>query len=177
MRSTFRSLLSSLIGIGAFFALGGMAHASDRIQWAGPFPVTILEIKDGDTAQIAVRGSCPFGCITVNKSHVIAVRLRGIDAPEIHACKTSVSNSCALCPQELALAKQAKARVLDLLPPGAAARVVSLSPDKYRGRVVGDLQVFQAGKWRSLSATLVNEQLAIPYGGKTKTKPWCEATK
>lgn len=157
-------------------ALADQVHSAPRAVWPGPHGVTILSVEDGDTVKVQVRGRCPFGCEDINgRQNVIAIRLSGIDAPEIHACKTKINKSCAACANELALAKKVKERVQSLISVPAAARVVNLSPDKYRGRVVGDLQVFRSGTWRSISAVLLEERLVISYEGKTKLKPWCEA--
>jgi endonuclease YncB( thermonuclease family) len=168
------ALICALVLIGLL--LTPNAFGAQRAVWSGPHGVTVLSIEDGDTVKVQVRGRCPFGCEDINgRQNVIAIRLSGIDAPEIHTCKTKINNSCAACVNELVLAKKAKERVQSLISAPAAVRVVNLSPDKYRGRVVGDLQVFRSGKWRSISALLLEERLVISYEGKTKLKPWCEA--
>lgn len=150
--------------------------ASRRAKWPGPFQVEIVAPRDGDSVVVEIKGRCPFGCtIDTAGAKIISVRLRGIDAPEVHVCRRSIAPSCAACPEELEAGRRARARVEELVAGDVAARVVSLSPDKYRGRVVGDLQVFRNGAWVSVGGELLKAGLAIPYDGGKKLKPWCPA--
>jgi endonuclease YncB( thermonuclease family) len=87
------------------------------------------------------------------------VRLRGIDAPELHG----------RCASETAAAAKARDRLAALV--GAAKRVEihDCSGDKYGGR--WDCHVAADG--RDLGAQLVAEGLARRYSGGTR-QGWCE---
>jgi endonuclease YncB( thermonuclease family) len=157
-------------------AANGASAKRGRAKWPGPFQVEIVAPRDGDSVVVEVKGRCPFGCtIDTAGAKVISVRLRGIDAPEVHVCRRSITPSCAACPEELEAGRRARSRVEELVAGDVAARVVSLSPDKYRGRVVGDLQVLRNGAWVSVGGELLKAGLAIPYDGGKKLKPWCPA--
>jgi len=149
--------------------------ASTRhIRWPGPYPVTIAAVLDGDSIVVELDGDCPFGCReSTSGKEIITVRLAGIDAPEIHACRSEPRPSCAACPEEIDLARRAKAAVGEMVRSVDGVRIVVLSPDKYSGRVVGDLQVMRNGAWLSISEEMLKRGLAVPYDGGRKTKPWC----
>lgn len=151
------------------------ANASSRhIQWPGPYTVTVAAVLDGDSIVVALDGDCPFGCREgIGGKPIITVRIAGIDAPEIHACRGEPHPSCAACPEELALAQRAKAEAVALAGGAGAVRIADLSPDKYSGRIVGDLQIKRAGEWVSLGAEMLRQGLAVPYDGGKKSKPWC----
>jgi micrococcal nuclease len=149
------------------------ARALSRVRaaWPGPFSVEVIGVRDGDTVDIMFReGPCGRGpCV----GQVLGLRLLGVDAPEIHACRSSRSHaSCAACPAELALANRAKGLTEDLTQ-SSVARVANARLDKYAGRIVGDLQVLRAGRWLSVSDELLRQKLAVSYDGGRKTKPWC----
>lgn len=156
-----------------------LGTAADRhIRWPGPYLVTIAAVLDGDSIVVELDGDCPFGCReSISGREIITVRLAGIDAPEIHACRGEAKTSCAACAEEIDLAKKAKATVNELTHSVDEARIVALSPDKYSGRVVGDLQVMRAGRWISIGDELLKRDMAVPYDGGKKSKPWCENVK
>lgn len=143
-----------------------------KVKWPGPFAVTVVEVRDGDSVLVAVRGNCPFGCERVDRRNLITIRLSGIDTGETRACRRSVTPSCAACLAELTAGIAAKARAMELFD-GSAVRVVALKPDKYRGRVVGDMQVLRDGRWQSVGSALLDEGHAVAYDGGRKAKPWC----
>lgn len=149
--------------------------ASDRhIRWPGPYTVTIAAVLDGDSVVVELDGDCPFGCREgASGKEIITLRLAGIDAPEIHTCRGEARSSCAACPQEMALARQAKTAIKDMTHGVDAARIAALSPDKYSGRVIGDLQVRRGDIWLSIADELLKGKMAVPYDGGRKSKPWC----
>jgi endonuclease YncB( thermonuclease family) len=148
---------------------------SSRTAWPGPFEVRALSVKDGDTLDVefvdgpCARAPCP--------GQHLAIRVRGIDAPEAHRCgkgiwQRSRGMSCAACPQEHALGRQAKEFTTGWIR-DAPLRVAGVRPDKYGGRVVADVQAFRDGRWRDLAEDLLAAGLAVPYDGGRKSKPWC----
>lgn len=115
----------------------------------GIFAALVISITDGDTfkARIPV-----WDGIEV----VTAVRVRGIDTPEIKG----------KCPAEKAAALEAKARLAVLL--NGQVQLLHVEPDKYAGRV--DADVIVDGK--PVAAILIAEGLARPYTGGAR-QGWC----
>lgn len=86
------------------------------------------------------------------------VRIEGIDAPEIHG----------KCPEEIALAAKAKAR-LKVLVTGGVTFLTDFRTDNYGRLLARPLD----RKGQDIGQILVSEGLARAYDGKTARKPWC----
>jgi len=114
------------------------------------FLAVVLSVTDGDTFRARVE-------VWPGVEVVTAVRLTGIDTPEIRG----------KCAAERATALVAKARLAELLAAGPVT-VSQIQPDKYAGRV--DAIVQSSGK--SVAETLIAEGLARQYAGGTR-KGWC----
>ncbi len=107
---------------------------------------------DGDTCMMSLPGIHPlFG------DH-IPVRLAGIDTPEMKG----------QCDREKHLARQARDLVRSALSGAEAIHLRKASRDKYF-RI--DSKVIVDGQ--DLSTLLIEQGLAVPYDGGTKTKDWC----
>ena len=89
----------------------------------------------------------------------IAVRINGIDTPEIRG---------PACENEKKLAKEAKDVVDKALRNADKIRLRNLQKDKYF-RLLADVWV----DGKPLSDLLYRKKLARPYDGGTKTNPWC----
>jgi micrococcal nuclease len=100
-----------------------------------------VEVIDGDTLRAGGR----------------VVRLRGIDAPELHA----------RCPEERTLAERATARLAQLAADGV--HVFPEGRDRY-GRTLATVRD-RAG--RDLGVVLLLEGLARPYTGRGQRQGWC----
>ena len=87
------------------------------------------------------------------------VRLRGIDAPELHA----------QCPQERSKAEAARTALGKILADGQI-RVLHIGPDKYNGRIVADAAT---ARTPDVSAALLRSGLARPYDGGRRAN-WCD---
>jgi len=115
----------------------------------GVFAALVLSVTDGDTFRVRIP-------VWDNVEVVTAVRIRGIDTPEIKG----------KCPAEKAMALEAKARLTALL--NGPVQLLHVDPDKYAGRV--DADVLVDGK--SVAAVLIAEGLARPYTGGAR-QGWC----
>ena len=115
----------------------------------GVFAALVLSVTDGDT----FRARIP---VWDNVEVVTAVRIRGIDTPEIKG----------KCPAEKAAALAAKARLTALL--NGPVQLLHVEPDKYGGRVDADVSV----NGQSVAAVLIAEGLARPYTGGAR-QGWC----
>jgi endonuclease YncB( thermonuclease family) len=117
----------------------------------GSHPAEVLRVIDGDTFEARVQ-VWPGIAITTK------VRLRGIDAPELHA----------RCPEERSKAEAARDALHALLAEGDLA-ITHVSLDKYGGRVVA------AAATRTtpdVSAAMLAQGHARVYDGGRR-QPWC----
>lgn len=140
------ALAGSLTGAVIAYAHGG----ADLV--AGPVAAEVVRVVDGDT--LDVRAHVWLGAYIE-----IAVRLDGVDAPELHGH----------CAQERDLAVAARGLVERLLGDGAAAQLHDIRPDKYGGRVRARVVT---GAGTDLSQALLDAGLARPYRGGHR-QPWC----
>lgn len=141
------TLIGCILGAGA-------ARAGDedyRREIAGPVAASVVKVRDGDTVEVEA-------FVWPMQSVHVAVRLRGIDAPEKRG----------KCDGEKAAAARATARLKQLL---ATDRVylTEISGDKYFGRVLARLSVKGNA---DLGRTLLKEGLVAPYVGG-KRRDWC----
>lgn len=126
------------------------AVASRRARLAGVYATTVTRVIDGDTVEARV-------AVWLGQEIITKVRLRGVDAPEIHGA----------CGAERDLAIAARDRLAQLVG-GGAVLLGNVGGDKYFGRVVGDLFVGET----NLAGVLLAEGLARPYQGGRR-KGWC----
>jgi endonuclease YncB( thermonuclease family) len=118
---------------------------------AGPRPVTVLRTIDGDTFEARVALSSGTTIIT-------RVRLRGIDAPELHA----------RCVDEFRGAVAA-ADALDRLLHEGGVTIANIGPDKYPGRIDADVAT---SRTPNVSATLLAGGYGRRYDGGHRDS-WC----
>jgi endonuclease YncB( thermonuclease family) len=117
---------------------------------AGPFAAEVLRIVDGDTLEARVR-------IWLRHDVTIAVRVRGIDAPEIRG----------RCRAETMLALAARDRFADLA--GEAVSLTEIGEDKYGGRVIARV-ANAAGA--DIGTLMLESGLARAYVGGRRSD-WC----
>jgi endonuclease YncB( thermonuclease family) len=118
---------------------------------AGPRPVTVLRTIDGDTFEARV-------ALSSGTTITTRVRLRGIDAPELHA----------RCADELRRA-EAAADALDAMLREGGVMITNIGPDKYPGRIDADVAT---SRTPSVSAALLAGGYARPYDGGHR-ESWC----
>jgi endonuclease YncB( thermonuclease family) len=117
----------------------------------GGHPAEVVRVLDGDTFEARVR-------IWPGMDITTRVRLRGIDAPEMHArCEDERTKAVA--------ARDALARILN----EGAVGISRIGQDKYGGRV--DADVSTAGT-SDVSAALFERGLARRYSGGRR-ESWC----
>ena len=114
-------------------------------------PAEVLRVLDGDTFEARVR-------VWPGMEITTRVRLRGIDAPELHA----------RCDDERAKALAARDALARLLAEGSVG-ISRVGQDKYGGRV--DADVSAAGT-PDVSAALLARGLARRYDGGRRAS-WC----
>ena len=147
-----RSTLYLLGALLAATASGATAAPPERVALSGPIPAIVERVIDGDTVRVRAR-------IWLAQELFTDVRLRGIDAPELHG----------RCTVERERAQQAKAW-LDARIGGRKVSLSEITGDKYGGRVVARLAT-QEGD--DVSTALLAAGLVQPYNGRRRTR-WCE---
>ena len=125
-----------------------LAH---RLDPAIVYPIEVLRIIDGDTFEARVR---VWPGLDVDTK----VRLRGIDAAELHA----------RCADELAQAQAARAALQTILADGGVT-ISRVGVDKYGGRVDATIATRHTP---DVSAALLNGGFARAYDGG-KRGSWC----
>ena len=115
------------------------------------YPIEVMRIIDGDTFEARVR---VWPGLDVD-THV---RLRGIDAAELHA----------RCGDELAKAQAARAALQSILAEGGVS-ISRVGVDKYGGRVDATVATRSTA---DVSAAMLNGGFARAYGGG-KRGSWC----
>jgi endonuclease YncB( thermonuclease family) len=145
-----------LAPVGASRAVDAAAPVQTRPQLAlpalrGGHPAEVLRVIDGDTFEARVR-VWPGMDITTR------VRLRGIDAPEMHA----------RCEDERGKALAAREALTRILSEGTVG-ISRIGQDKYGGRV--DADVATAGT-PDVSAAMLDGGFARRYSGGRR-ESWC----
>ena len=115
-------------------------------------PVEVQRVYDGDTITAATVRLWPGIVIST------AIRIRGIDAPEIRGG----------CPESRALAQKARAMLQDSLD-GATVTIHDPEHGLYAGRVVATVLV----DGEDVGERLIAAGLAVRYDG-TARPDWCE---
>ncbi|EAU42004.1 nuclease [Fulvimarina pelagi HTCC2506] len=118
---------------------------------AGPVSAHVVNVRDGDTVEVQA-------FIWPMQSVHVAVRLRGIDAPEKRGT----------CDAEKEAAAIATDRLQTLLADGRVT-LTDIEGDKYFGRVLADLATVDEP---DVAQRLLKDGLVVPYGGKTR-RDWC----
>jgi endonuclease YncB( thermonuclease family) len=131
-----------------------LPSAGASLQWieAKPaYPAEVVRIIDGDTFEARVR---VWPGLEVNTK----VRLRNIDAPELHA----------RCADELAKAQAARAALTTMLAAGGVT-LSQIGLDKYGGRIDALVATRDTA---DVSAALLNGGWARGYDGGRRAS-WC----
>jgi len=139
MQPAFRSILFGLL-----LAAGASLPASAAELFAGPVEARVLRVIDGDTFLAEA-------LVWPGHSVRVAVRIRGIDAPEMRS----------RCAAEKAAAREARAALAGLLGDGRVT-VSNIGDAKYYGRVLADVADAEG---RAVGPALLRLGLARPYDG------------
>lgn len=136
-------------GLVAAAAQGPHSAAGDPLP--GPIAATVVRVVDGDTVRVRAR-------VWLDQDLEVAVRIAGIDAPELRA----------RCDAERRLAEAARARLATTLGERTVI-LYDVAHDKYAGRVVA--RVLDSDG-RDIGALLLRDGFAVPYaaGGAAA---WC----
>ena len=128
-------------------------YAAEAI--AGPVTATVIRIVDGDTLLVDAE---PWPQQIMR----VYVRLRGMDAAELHA----------KCASERDLALRAQDRLGQMIAASSTVRLREISGDKYFGRIVALVEL-QDGT--DLSQDMLQAGLAKAYHGGRKERWACDS--
>ena len=154
----FLFMIRIVIVIAILLSLTSSAGAMDFAmrQIKGPIAADVLRVLDGDTVEVR---AYPWPQQSVD----VLVRLRGIDAPEIHS----------KCAAERVKAEIAKDRLSGMIGGQNHVLLTDIGGDKYFGRVVANLGLEDG---EDAASTLILENLVQPYDGGHKEHPLCPSS-
>jgi endonuclease YncB( thermonuclease family) len=118
----------------------------------GPVNASVARVIDGDTLEADAR-------VWPGHTVRVAVRIRGIDAPEMRS----------RCLPEKEAAERARHALTELVADGIVI-ISNISGGKYYGRVVADVETADG---RSVSAELLRLELVRSYAGGRRV-PFCD---
>ncbi|MGQ0565642.1 MAG: thermonuclease family protein [Gemmobacter sp.] len=117
----------------------------------------VLRVIDGDTLDVRVD-------LWPGLAATYAVRVRGVDSPEVHGAK---------CAEERAWGEEAKALVEKLYAVGSLVRIENVERDPFFGRVVADVRRWRSDRWLYLADELVDRGLAEAWTPEMEDIDWC----
>lgn len=144
-----RSLFTAILGL-MILAVAANARAAETL--AGPVPARVMHVIDGDTLVVRAR-------IWLGQEVETAVRLAGVDAPELKGACTSERERAQLAREYLS------SRVL-----GGAVMLTGVRYEKYGGRILAQVRLEDG---RDLAQLLLAEGHARAYDGRARAR-WCE---
>ena len=154
------ALRRCVVGLLAACALPAAAqvNVSKRSTvFPGPYVAEIVRIIDGDTIEASV-------ALWPGLRADYAVRVRGIDAPEIFRPD---------CEEERVWGEQARAQAERLYPPGQEVRLLDVSYDAFSGRVVADVRRWRSDRWLSFATEMLERRMAVAWAPRQAAVPWC----
>ncbi|TCR90208.1 thermonuclease family protein [Rhizobium sp. BK376] len=119
----------------------------------GPVSAEIIRVVDGDTILVE---AMPWPQQTIE----VYVRLRGIDAPELHS----------KCEEVRAAALKAQEALEAIMPATGEIELTRISGDKYFGRILADVTTKDG---RNPAHDLLQEGYAVSYNGGRKPVQPC----
>lgn len=151
----FIPLMLKILALILMVTLPLSCPAQAREKIAGPVIADIIRVVDGDTILVEAQ---PWPQQRIE----VLVRIRGIDAPEIHSRCSSIRAGG----EEARLALEAMASN------SPNVELTNISGDKYFARIVADVTLSDG---RDIGSDLLLAGLAQPYDGGRKSVPPCKA--
>jgi endonuclease YncB( thermonuclease family) len=145
-------LAITIIGLNLLLPFSAMADTVHETI-AGPVSAEIVRVIDGDTILV---DASPWPQQTIE----VYVRLRGIDAPELHS----------KCPAVRAAAERAQTALENIIPATGELQLTRISGDKYFGRILADVTTPDG---RNPAEALLAAGVAVSYNGGRKAAEFC----
>ena len=134
-------------------SLGAMPAVAARDEIDGPVSAEIIRVIDGDTLLVA---ATPWPQQTME----VYVRIRGIDAPEIHS----------KCPEIRKAAAEARQALEQMIVGASNISLTDISGDKYFGRILANVTLSDG---RDPARDLLTDGLVRSYDGGRKPRVSC----
>lgn len=152
-----RTMVHALI-VALLLAAGATPAAAAKEKLPGPIPARVVEVLDGDTVRVDAN-------TWLGTTQRVAVRLAGIDAPELDG----------KCDDERARAIEARAFLAGLVA-GGELELRAVTHDKYAGRAVAVVLVGGRALAPQILAARDDQgrPLARRYNGRARAG-WCAA--
>lgn len=158
VKETGKVLGVSGAAVAALLAFAPTAEIKPPKIYPGPYLAHVVKITDSDTYKVAAH-TWP------GETKIMSVRVYGIDTPEKFRPK---------CDREKMKALVATKFVKDRIKPGDLIELSNVFLGKFAGRVVANVSYENfMGEDENIGDELIENQFAVPYFGKTKTKDWC----
>jgi endonuclease YncB( thermonuclease family) len=141
----------SLLLLGAVRSAAAADDVAQRVE--GPVEASLVRVVDGDTLLVDAQ---PWPAQRIR----VYVRLRGIDAPELHS----------RCADERSAARLARTALAELVEHTETVQLTRISGDKYYGRVLAEVRTPTGD---DLSTLLLSRNLVRPYSGGRRHAPAC----
>ena len=138
---------------------GGAATAESLVDLSKPYAVysaVVDRVIDGDTIVVSV--DLWPGLIAHYQ-----VRVRGIDAPEVHRVR---------CPEEKTWGYEAREVVERLYDVGSEVRLENVELDSF-GRAVADVSRYRSDRWLDIKQELLDRDLAVIWTPDMPEIDWC----
>ena len=116
----------------------------------------VVRIIDGDTLEVRID-------LWPGLEVVYAVRVRGIDAPELRGAE---------CPQEKLWADEAKAQAEKLYGIGTTVRIENVELDSF-GRALADVRRWRSDRWMYFAEEMTERDMAKPWQPGMDDIDWC----
>ena len=142
--------------VAAVLGLSQIAAPSEAHKPQHIVPFQVISVYDGDT----ITGTAMLWPNLLTRT---AVRLRGIDTPEIRGG----------CTESKALALKARALTDSLVKTAYEVSLSRPTIGKFAGRVVADVLIDGS----NIAPLLIERGLAKPYDGKSRRPSWCPQEK
>lgn len=140
----------------ALVLLAAPAMAQDIPSPYSEYYGTVERVIDGDTLDIRID-------LWPGLTAHYAVRVRGIDAPELRG---------AACPQERLWAEEARAQAERLYPPGTTVRIEDVELDSF-GRAIADVRRWRSDRWLWFASEMVGRNMAEAWTPEMDDIDWC----
>ncbi|RFC62701.1 thermonuclease family protein [Fulvimarina endophytica] len=151
LKGCARAAIAGLCALAAVTAAAPALAGEPPRAIDGPVSAEVIKVRDGDTIEVQA-------FVWPMQSVYVAVRIRGIDAPEKRGA----------CEAEKAAAEIATRRLEALVASGTVT-LTGIKGDKYFGRVLADVATETEG---DVAERLLRDGLVVPYGGD-KRRDWC----
>jgi len=134
------------------------ADAQEAVEQYESYFAEIVRIIDGDTIEVRVD-------LWPNLQGNFSVRIRGIDAPEIHRPN---------CNRERELGVVARAQAERLYDPGSFVKIENVQEDAFAGRVVADVKRWRSDRWLSFADEMLDREMVVKWHPNDPRRDWCQ---